>query len=107
SQNSGSRSAHGAAPLVPEPESGSAKTNNEPPSVVYRARSLYPPTAPSPSVSPVNPAAMPMPAQPPIPEYTPTYCLPLYMYVNTLPMIPEGVLNFHSSLPSLVLTTFR
>ena len=46
---------------------------------------------------------MPIPAQPPMPEYTPTYCLPPYSYVNTLPMIPEGVLNFHSSLPSLVL----
>ena len=55
----------------------------------------------------VSPAAMPMPAQPPMPEYTPTYCLPLYSYVNTLPMIPEGVLNFHSSLPSLVLTALR
>ena len=36
---------------------------------------------------------MPMPAQPPMPEKVPMYCLPLCWYVKTFPMIPEGVLN--------------
>ena len=45
---------------------------------------------------------MPMPAQPPMPDSTPMYCLPLYSQVLTLPMMPDGVLNFHSSLPFVV-----
>jgi hypothetical protein len=31
-----------------------------------------------PAVASVSPAAIPMPAQPPMPEYTPTYCFPPY-----------------------------
>ena len=42
------------------------------------------------------------------PENTPMYCLPLCSYVNTLPMIPEGVLNLKSSLlMSFASTHFR
>ena len=41
----------------------------------------------------VRPAARPMPAQPPTPDSTPTYCLPLCIQVLTLPMIPDGVLK--------------
>src|SRR5690606_2947299 len=79
--------------------SGNAKTIRAPPSSVYLARSLYPPTAPRPSVDFSRPAARPMPAQPPIPDNTPMYCLPSYFQVVTLPITPDGVLNFHSSLP--------
>ena len=55
---------------------GREKTVSTPPSVVYSASFLYAPTAPSPSLSPSRPAASPMPAQPPIPDRTATYCLP-------------------------------
>src|SRR5207248_5017998 len=45
------------------------------------------------------------PAQPPTPESTATYCLPSGpRNVVGLPMIPEGVLNFHSSVPVLAST---
>src|SRR5437868_14175083 len=40
------------------------------------------------------------PAQPPTPERIATYCLPSGpLYVTGWPMIPEPVLNFHSSCP--------
>ncbi len=48
---------------------------------------------------------MPMPAQPPMPENTPMYCLPLCMYENTLPMMPDGVLNLNSSFLMSFLST--
>jgi len=55
---------------------GIANTVNTPPSCVCRASERYAPTAPRPSVAPSSPAAIPMPAQPPIPDSTPMYCLP-------------------------------
>ena len=66
-----------AATAISSNYCGRAKTVSWPPSSVYLARSRYPPTAPRPSVSFSRPAASPMPAQPPIPESTPMYCLPL------------------------------
>src|SRR2546430_9569894 len=51
------------------------------------------------------PSATPAPAQPPTPESTARYCLPSGpRYVIGLPMIPEGVLNFHSSVPVVAST---
>src|SRR6266404_191837 len=65
------------------------------------------PIAPSAAVgsSGPMPSATPAPAQPPTPESTATYCLPSGpRYVIGLPMIPEGVLNFHSSVPVVAST---
>src|SRR6185436_20952496 len=94
------RHPRGCQPFLIEPAAclyGSEKTVSTPPSSVNLLSSRYPPTAPRPSVSFSRPAARPMPAQPPIPESTPMYCLPLNSHVFRLPMMPEGVLNLYSS----------
>ncbi len=71
----------GAGPIsdrrrTASPGHGSENTVSTPPRFVYSASFLYAPTAPSPSVSPSRPAARPIPAHPPTPERTATYCLP-------------------------------
>ena len=51
------------------------------------------------------PSAMPAPAQPPTPESTATYCLPSGpRYVIGFPMMPDGHLNFQSSVPVVAST---
>src|SRR5207248_1472686 len=85
------------------------KTVSTPPCVLNLSASPKAPRAPRPAVgsSLLIPAATPMPAQPPIPERTATYCLPSGpRNVIGLPMIPEGVLNFQSSLPVDASTAF-
>ena len=96
---------------------GNANTVNAPPCLVKDPKLAYAPVAPKPScdiftaifsnsaffTGSVSAAAfscaasncllksvaIPIPAQPPMPERTPTYCLPLQLQVFTLPMIPE------------------
>src|SRR3954464_1219138 len=85
----------------------SPKTVSTPPWVLNLSASPKAPSAPRPAVgsSLLIPAATPMPAQPPIPDRTATYCLPSGpRYVIGLPMIPEGVLNLQSSLPDCAST---
>src|SRR5512140_1379836 len=82
--------------------SGRPNTVSTPPWVLNLSASPKAPSAPRPAVgsSLLIPAATPIPAQPPMPERTATYCLPLGpRKLIGLPMIPEGVLNLHSSLP--------
>src|SRR3954452_2770106 len=77
-------------------------TVSTPPCVLNLSASPNAPRAPRPAVgsSLLIPAATPIPAHPPIPERTATYCLPSGpRYVIGLPMIPDGVLNLQSSLP--------
>src|SRR5439155_12259698 len=82
-------------------------TSSVPPALLMLMSSPKAPIAPSAAVgsSGPMPSATPAPAQPPTPESTATYCLPSGpRYVIGLPMIPEGVLNFHSSVPVVAST---
>src|SRR5579863_1843687 len=86
-----------------------ANTVSTPPCVVKLPASPNAPRAPSPAVgsSAPMPAATPIPAQPPIPESTATYCRPSGpTYVIGLPMMPDGVLYLHRSLPVFASTAF-
>src|SRR5262245_32733272 len=86
---------------------GSANTVRTPPWLLKFETSPNAPSAPRPAVGSSAPisAATPMPDHPPMPDRTATYCLlsgP--MYVIGLPMIPDGVLNFHSGSPVFAFT---
>src|SRR5436190_23448293 len=87
----------------------SENTVSTPPWLLKLATSPNAPSAPSPAVGSSAPmlAATPMPDHPPMPESTATYCFPSGpTYVIGLPMIPDGVLNFHNASPVLALTAF-
>src|SRR6266576_617969 len=82
-------------------------TSSLPLALLMLMQSPKAPIAPSAAVGSSGPMpnATPAPAQPPTPESTATYCLPSGpRYVIGLPMIPEGVLNFHSSVPVVAST---
>src|SRR6186997_2875322 len=81
---------------------GNANTVSTPPWLLKLPTSANAPIAPSAAVgsSPPMSPATPIPDHPPIPDNTAIYCLPSGpVYVIGLPMMPEGVLNFHKTSP--------